>query len=122
MMKKLVYISLGIVLVIVTACQKDAEHAVVYKITRSVSGFDVNYRDANGILQMEQVQTQSAEDVWTYKFEGTEGDIVFVSGTYEDPESAILVQILIDGKVMKEGSSSGDTTRYVTVSGTIPYR
>jgi hypothetical protein len=108
--------------ILIIGCQKDVEHDVMYRITKSVSGFDVNYRDGNGVLQSESVETQSAEDVWMRKFDAKEGDIVFVSAVYDDPESSILLQILIDGKVYKEGSSSQDTARYITVSGTVPFR
>jgi hypothetical protein len=50
-----------------------------------------------------------------------EGSIIFVSAKYTDINSAIKVQLKLDGKIYKEGSSTADTIRFVTVSGTIPY-
>lgn len=94
---------------------------VLYRITDVVSGFDVNYRDVDGALIKESIETQSGEDTWTYSYMAEEGDIVFVSAIYKDVESAIKVEILIDQKVYKQGSSIGDTVKYVTVSGTVPY-
>lgn len=119
-MKKILLIAV-ILFLALTACEKESEQAVTYRITNSDSGFEVNYRDGDGILQHEQVATQSAMDIWTYSFDALEGDIVFVSAIYKDINSAIKVQILLDGKVYKEGSSTSDTTKFVVVSGTVPY-
>jgi hypothetical protein len=118
-MKKLIYILP--LLLLFTACDKIQEKKVSYVITRSVSGFDVKYRNADGTLIGEKIITESAEDRWTYDFMADEGDIVFVSAIYKDLSSSILVQILIDGKVYKQGSSKQDTVSYVTVSGTVPF-
>jgi hypothetical protein len=111
---------IALLVILLSSCAKE-EHMVLYRITDAVSGFDVNYRDAGGVLVKENVDTQSGEDTWTYSFMAEEGDIVFVSAIYKDPESAIKVEVLIDQKVYKQGSSIGDTVKYVTVSGTVPY-
>lgn len=119
-MKKIIPIFI-LLTALLTACEKESNYGVAYRITNSSSGFEVNYRDGAGILRSESVSTQSAQDVWTHSFEAGEGDILFVSAIYKDIHSAIRVQITLDGKVFKEGSSAGDTVRYVTVSGTVPY-
>ena len=118
-MKKLVYILP--LLLILGSCEKSKEKQVSYVITRSVSGFDVNYRIADGTLVKEHIETESAQEKWQYSYTAEEGDIIFVSAIYKDITSAISVQILIDGKVYKQGSSSQDTVRFVTVSGTVPF-
>ncbi len=118
-MKKLLY--LLPLLLILFSCQKTKEKQVSYIISKSVSGFDVNYRVADGSIIEESVVTASAEDRWQYSFVAEEGDIVFVSAIYKDISSAINIQITIDGKVYKQGSSSQDTVKYLTVSGTIPF-
>lgn len=118
-MKKILYI-LPLILFLFS-CQKTKEKQVSYIITKSVSGFDVNYRVADGSLIKESIEAASAQDRWQYSFNAEEGDIVFVSAIYKDISSAITVQILVDGKVYKQGSSSQDTVKYVTVSGTIPF-
>lgn len=102
------------------SCQKE-EKQVLYQITESTSGFQVNYRGADGSLIKKDIENSSAEDVWQYSYTAEEGDIVFVSAIYKDITSAIDVRILIDGKVYKQGSSSQDTVKYVTVSGTVPF-
>jgi len=119
-MKKILLIT-AILFLALTGCEKESEQAVTYRITNSDSGFEVNYLDGNGVLQHEQVATQSAQDIWTYSFDAFEGDIVFVSAIYKDINSAIKVQVLLNGKVYKEGSSTSDTTKYVVVSGTVPF-
>ncbi len=118
-MKKILYI-LPLILVLFS-CQKTQEKQVSYIITKSVSGFDVNYRVADGSLIKESIETASAQDRWQYSFTAEEGDIVFVSAIYKDISSAITVQVLVDGKIYKQGSSSQDTVKYVTVSGTVPF-
>jgi len=118
-MKRIIYI-IPILLVLVS-CQKDREKQVSYIVTKAISGFDVNYRTADGSLLSEHIETSSAQDEWKYNFTANEGDIVFVSAIYNDIASAITVQILIDGKVYKQGSSVQDTVKYVTVSGTVPF-
>jgi hypothetical protein len=111
---------IALIAVLAIGCEKE-EQLVEYRITKSISGFDVNYRDASGNLITQQVNTSSAEDTWSYSYSGEAGDIVFVSAKYDDINSSIKVQILIDQKVYKEGSSTNDTIKYVTVSGTVPY-
>ena len=118
-MKRVLYI-LPLLLILIS-CQKSKEKQVSYIITKSISGFDVNYRVADGSLIKEHIETESAQDRWQYSYTAEEGDIVFVSAAYKDISSAIMVQITIDGKVYKQGSSSQDTVKYVTVSGTVPY-
>jgi len=118
-MKKLLFILP--VIFFFFSCSKSAEKKVSYVITKSISGFDVSYRTSEGDLIKETVETASSQDRWKYDFIAEEGDIVFVSANYKDISSAITVQILINGKVYKQGSSVQDTVRYVTVSGTIPY-
>lgn len=118
-MKKIIYI-LPLILFLIS-CEKTKESKVQYVITKAISGFDVNYRTSDGDLVTESVATSSAEDRWYYTFTAEEGDIVFVSAIYKDVNSAINVQVLIDGKVYKQGSSKQDTVNYVTVSGTVPF-
>ena len=103
------------------SCEKEGGQKVRYQVSRSVSGFEANYMNGEGTLTWDMVTTQSAQDIWTYDFEALPGDVVFISTRYRDITSAIKVQILIDGKVYKEGSSSNDTVSFVTVSGTVPY-
>ena len=118
-MKRLLYIIP--ILFVLVSCQKDREKKVTYLVTKAISGFDVNYRTADGNLLSEHIETSSAQDEWRYGFTAEEGDIVFVSAIYDDMASSITVQILIDGKVYKQGSSVQDTIKYVTVSGTVPF-
>lgn len=103
------------------SCEKEEGQKVRYQVTRSVSGFNVNYLNGEGILIRDTVTTQSAQDIWRFDFEAEPGEVVFISTRYTDITSAIKVQILIDGKVYKEGSSTNDTVSFVTVSGTVPY-
>jgi enterochelin esterase-like enzyme len=117
-MKKYYFIAL----LFLAACEKEASREVTYRVTDSVSGFSLRYLDENGQLQSEQVNTQSAQDIWQYSYLGEDGDIVFVSTNYKDPSSSIKVQILVDGKLYRQSSSRNDTVSFVTVSGVIPIR
>lgn len=119
-MKK-IFLPIMSMALIFTACDVNTESPVRYQVTNASSGFMVNYRDEDGALIRDTITTQSAQDIWTYSFRAVEGDIVFVSARYKDINSAIKVQVFVDGKIYKEGSSKYDTVSYVTVSGTIPY-
>lgn len=94
---------------------------VKYTATDATSDFSIQYRDASGQLHSEQVQAESSLDKWEYSFMSGQGDIVYLSGKYEDPESALKLMISIDGKVYKQSSSVGDTLKYLIVSGSVPY-
>ena len=120
-MNKIFIVLLSILLMLTIGCEKESKQKVTYRITNSVSGFEVNFLDDENVLRNEKIFTQSEEDIWLYSFYALKGDIVFVSAIYKDINSALKVQVLLNGKVFKEGSSISDTTNYVTVSGTIPF-
>jgi hypothetical protein len=115
----LIFITVSLFLL---SCNKETERMVTYRITDSVSGFDVRYYNQSGTLVSEKVPTQSALDVWNYSFPSEDGGIVFVSANYKDPQSAIKVQIMVDGKIYKQAASKNDTISFITVSGVIPIR
>jgi len=115
-MKKYIFI----LLIMLNACEKNNSSEVTYRVTDSVSGFDVRYLDESGQMISEKISVQSALDVWQYSFEGNEGDIVFISTNYKDPASAIKVQIMINGKLYRQSASKNDTISFVTASGVIP--
>lgn len=113
---------LWLIILLLASCEKETEYHVTYKITDSISGFDVRYLNESSEIVSEKISTQSAMDVWNYSFISKEGGIVFVSANYKDPESAIKVQIYVDGKIYKQAASKFDTVNFVTVSGTIPIK
>ena len=110
-----------IVLVTLSACNKNAEKKVEYEVTAAVSEYNLQYIDEFGELIKTTVNPESALDVWQYNFIAKEGDIVYVSGKYDDINSALRISIKIDGKIYKESYSVGDTVKYLVVSGVIPY-
>ena len=113
---------LAIFLIITAACEKDSKEVkVTYIATDSDSDFEIVYRNENNKTVSKTVDITSAEDEWIYTFKGEEGDIVYVSAYYADPASSISLKIMLDEKVYRQGYSVNDTTRWVTVSGTIPY-
>ncbi|MBC8486628.1 MAG: hypothetical protein H8D45_11375 [Bacteroidetes bacterium] len=119
-MKNLIYIP--IILLIIFACEKESTIVKVqYKVRKAYSETEITYRDVEKNLKTEMVDFQSGEDVWQYSFEGEKGDIVYISTRYVDSTSSVKVQVLLDGKIYKEGSSNNEPGIYVTISGTIPY-
>ena len=105
-----------------TACQKTQQVRVTYITTDAVSAYNLQYLDADAVLVKTSVSPESAQDQWKFEFMGNQGDIVYVSGNYKDINSALKLMILLDGKVYKQASNEGDTLKYLTVSGTIPYK
>ena len=103
------------------SCESNKEKSIEYEVAGSVSEYKLQYLDEEGNLVKTVINPESTSDIWRYKFIGEEGDIVYVSGKYEDINSALRISIKIDGKIYKEGYSEGDTVKYLTVSGVIPY-
>jgi hypothetical protein len=106
---------------IFTSCEKREEKSVEYIATNAISDYNLSYRLPSGELVKETISSSSLQDEWTYSFMAEQGDIVYVSGNYKDINSGLNIRILVDGKVYKQGSSIGDTVRFVTVSGVVPY-
>ncbi len=119
-MKKLIYISL--VFIVLAACEKEREEVIVkYEISKAYSPIEVSYRNSDGNIIAEIVEFESVEDVWSYSYTDKRGEIVYISSRYTDSTSSVNVQILVDGKIYKQGSSNNEPNKYITVSGTIPY-
>ncbi len=110
-----------LVILSLSACEKNEDKLVKYLVSDSESGFLVTYRNSSGATVSEEITVAGTEDEWTYTYKAEKGDIVYVSTIYKDINSKIKVAILIDGKVYKQASSKYDTISFVTVSGTIPY-
>ncbi len=108
-------------LVALTACEKREDKMVKYMATGATADFILSYRDKEGTLQNQTVNAQSSQDSWDYSFMSEQGQIVYLSGKYEDIQSSLTLIIYVDGKVYKQGSSIGDTLKYLTVSGVVPY-
>ncbi len=119
MMKKIAF-ALAILFLLVS-CEKRDMLRVDYIATDAVSPYSLTYKGADGEMLTETVTTFSAQDQWKHTFMAEQGDILYVSGRYFDPGSALKIMILVDGKVYKQASSRGDTVRFVTVSGVLPY-
>ena len=89
--------------------------------TASVSAYNLQYLNDQNVLVNTQVEPQSAQDVWKYEYMAEEGEIVYINGYYKDINSALKIQVLVDGKVYKQGATEGDTLKYIVVSGVVPY-
>jgi hypothetical protein len=119
MIKKIIFLLLtGMVFY---SCTKNQQVKVTYETTGAISAYNLYYQEGDGTLKQTTVEPQSAQDKWTYSFTGEQGDIVYVSGNYKDPNSALKMLIKVDGKIYKQGSNEGDTIRFLTVSGVVPF-
>lgn len=104
-----------------TSCEKREDTVVKYVATDASSDYTLSYRDETGTLQTKTISAESAQDKWNYAFTVEQGEIVYLSGKYNDINSALKLIIYIDGKVYKQSNSVGDTLKYLTVSGVVPY-
>jgi len=109
-------------LFIFSACTKNNQVSINYQATGAISEYILYYQDADGVLQNVNVKPESAQDVYNIKFKGAQGDIVYVSGRYSDPNTALRITIKIDGKIYKQAANEGDTLTFLTVSGVVPYQ
>lgn len=103
------------------SCQPEKQVNVVYEASQAVSSFKLSYLDEAGSLQSVTVNPESQEDVWRYSMVVEEGDMVYVSGKYNDPNSSLRLAVKINGKIYKEAFSKYDTVKYLIVSGVVPY-
>jgi hypothetical protein len=122
-MKPTIYLSLIITLsaIIFSACEKRSEVPVKYIATEAIADYEITYRNQNGDLIKKTVAAQSVQDKWEFGFIAGEGEIVYISGKYNDINSSLRLMIVVDGKIYKQGFSTGDTLKYLTVSGVVPY-
>lgn len=119
-MKK--YITIAILSIfLLTSCNKSNQKKVTYITTGSISAYNLQYVNDQNVLIKEVVEPQSAQDTWKYEFMSDQGEIVYINGIYKDINSALKIQLLVDGKVYKQGSTQGDTLKYLVVSGVVPY-
>lgn len=119
-MNKLIYIFA--ILLIILSCEKEREEVTVkYRVSNAYAETELTYQDGDASLISEAVDFESAEDIWEYSFTGTRGEIIYISAVYHDSTSSVKVELLLDGKAYKVGSSNQEPNKYITVSGTIPY-
>jgi len=109
------------VLFLSEACQRDNRVKIDYEATEAVSEYTLSFKDESGALKTIVVEPAGKEDKWNYSMMAEEGDIVYVSGKYNDAGSSLRLRIMLDGKTYKEGYSTGDTIKYLVVSGVVPY-
>ncbi len=119
-MKKSIFL-IAVIAILFTSCEKHENKKVKYMAIEATSAFTIQYRDAGGDIQNETVAAESQQDKWQKCFVAEQGEIVYLSGKYNDPTSSLKLIIYVDGKIYKQGSSVGDTVKFLTVSGVIPY-
>lgn len=119
---KIKIFALSIMILVFSGCTKITQVKVTYETTSAVSEYNLHYLTEDGALKQTTVNAQSAQDVWKYSFLANEGDIVYVSGNYKDINSALRIVIKIDGKIYKQAANEGDTLKFLTVSGVVPYK
>jgi len=120
-MKNLIILIIAIAIV-APGCSKITQVKVTYEATSAISEYNLYYLTPEGDLMNSQINPQSAQDVWHYSYFADEGDIVYVSGRYADINSALKIIIKVDGKIYKQASNEGDTLKFLTVSGVVPYK
>ncbi|NCC73115.1 MAG: hypothetical protein EOM06_06920 [Sphingobacteriia bacterium] len=118
--RKLFLLSFTLIMLL-SSCETREEKLVKYMVTDAVSSYYLSYLDQSGQIVSEMINAESAHDQWEYSFFAEQGEIVYISGNYKDISSSLRIMIMVDGKIFRQGSSSGDTVKYVTVSGVIPY-
>ncbi len=104
-----------------SSCEKHGDVSVKYIATEAIDDYEITWRNEKGELKTEIVAAQSVQDRWEYNFTAREGEIVYISGKYKNINSSLRLMIVVDGKVYKQGFSAGDTLKYLTVSGVLPY-
>ncbi len=112
---------LALVLLFSGACNDPNQKKVTYMSSGAISEYQLQYRNDRQEIVNLTVTPESASDKWKFEYMADQGEIVYISGNYKDIQSSLLIQILVDGKVYKQGNSKADTIKYLTVSGVVPY-
>ena len=115
------WLLLILIIVALGGCHKRDDKKVTYLVTSDATEIALQYRDETGLLQKIVLQPAGGQEEWRYSFVAEQGDIVYLLGKYEEGLATLKLMITIDGKVYKQAQSTGDTIRYVTVSGVVPY-
>ena len=120
-MKKISF--LLITTLIAAACTREPEqHTVRYEADKAITEISISYSDEDGLLHEIKQNFNSGEDVWSYEAIFFEGDIVYLSGTYDDACGSQRLRILVDGKTWRQGENErlpGEEGR-ITLSGVVP--
>ncbi len=119
--KHQLWLLLVLMIVALGGCHKRDDKKVTYLVTSDATEIALQYRDGTGLLQKTTLRPAGGQDEWGHSFIAEQGDIVYLSGKYEQGLATLKLMITIDGKVYKQAQSTGDTVRYVTVSGVVPY-
>lgn len=118
------FIATILVAVVFFGCTKAPEqHTIMYFADKATSELTISFINSEGVTQTEVVAFNSSEDAWSQKFDFEEGDIIYLSSTYESTSGAQRLQILIDGKSYKQGENEllpGEEGR-ITISGVVPF-
>ena len=110
-----------LIIVVLGGCHKRDDKKVSYLVTSDATEIALQYRDVTGLLQKTTLHPAGGQDEWRHSFVAEQGDIVYLSGKYEERPATLKLMITVDGKIYKQAQSTGDTIRYVTVSGVVPY-
>ena len=119
-MNKIILFIIGSI-IFLAACSDTNKKKVTYISTGAISAYNLQYLNDKNELISTKVIPQSAQDEWEYNYIEDDGEIIYISGNYNDINSSLKIMILIDGKVYKQASNEADTLFYLTVSGTVPY-
>lgn len=109
-------------IVLLSSCAKKSQVVITYQASGAISEYNLYYTNVDGTLVETLVNPQSVQDNWILTFTGEEGNIVYLSGKYGDINSGLDLMIKLDGKIYKQVSNEGDTLKYLTVSGVVPYK
>lgn len=120
-MKALNYTLIVVFILFFAACSKHPNIKVEYEASQAISEFTLSYMDSNKMLKDTIIKPQSEADLWHYSMMAQKGDIVYLSGHYNDINSSLRLEIKIEGKIYKEQYSVGDTVTFMVVSGVISY-
>jgi hypothetical protein len=121
MTRRIVYLFL--IVVLFSGCMKEPDPVIVsYRVSQAYAPVDISYRDHNGDLNMRTIQFESTQDTWQETLSMQPGEIVYLSAFYSDSLTSVKIQIITDGKIYKEATSTREPDKYLIVSGVIPYQ
>lgn len=128
-MKKYIIFFVMIAFFVATSCTKEYEdRTVTYLVKGLAKPYKISYVDETGSTISNTINPAGINDVWSYKFTGKQGDIVYLYAEFNDigvDKSKFYFRILVDGKIYQNAygfdKQVNDSTFWVQRAGIIPF-
>ena len=114
-MKKLLLILLCVPFMFLSSCESTSLSGdVEYVVNCSPNGFFITYQNSSGNTAQQDISSGN----WTYSFNGTSGDFVYISAQANNENATVTTSIYYNGDLIETATSNGSYV-IATASGSL---